>query len=345
METLTFTCKIITPMFLAGADGKTPELRAASVKGALRFWWRAMQREADPKALKAKEDAIFGGVGSGKEGKAQRSKVILQVVPGKGCQPKDGTTKGLPQHKVKTRHKGKISNINLLEYLAYGVTGKGYTERPYFDSGAEFQIILRFHPLLTAEVKKEVITALVLLEAYGGLGSKSRNGFGSISVSYEGEVGWCQSLFQKGVSVLAQGSRVNYTAFSKDAKLYETKLHASWHAALAQVGEAYRGEYPGVDSMKGTKGRLGLDKLHKGDQRKYIAMPLNGGAHHSKHDVHERRPKSLFLGVSQVGNQYKGQILYLPDTYQHNSTSQQAKHDKAYAELMKNFASLTQVSL
>lgn len=41
METLTFTCKIITPMFLAGADGQTPELRAASIKGALRFWWRA----------------------------------------------------------------------------------------------------------------------------------------------------------------------------------------------------------------------------------------------------------------------------------------------------------------
>ncbi|NER00596.1 MAG: type III-B CRISPR module RAMP protein Cmr1, partial [Cyanothece sp. SIO2G6] len=42
METLTFTCKIITPMFLAGADGKTPELRSASIKGAMRFWWRAV---------------------------------------------------------------------------------------------------------------------------------------------------------------------------------------------------------------------------------------------------------------------------------------------------------------
>jgi CRISPR-associated protein Cmr1 len=31
METITFTCKIITPMFLAGADGQTPELRAASI--------------------------------------------------------------------------------------------------------------------------------------------------------------------------------------------------------------------------------------------------------------------------------------------------------------------------
>jgi len=28
-------------MFLAGADGVTPELRAPSIKGAMRFWWRA----------------------------------------------------------------------------------------------------------------------------------------------------------------------------------------------------------------------------------------------------------------------------------------------------------------
>ena len=138
---------------------------------------------------------------------------------------------------------------------------------------------------------------------------------------------------------------MNYTAFSKDAKLYETKLHPTWDAALAEVGAAYRGEYPAVGKMKGEKGRLGLDELHKGYQRKYIAMPLNNAATHSKNDVHDRRPKSLFLGVSEAGRQYKGHILYLPDTYQHNGTSQQAKHDKAYAELMKNFSSLTQVSL
>lgn len=344
METLTFTCKIITPMFLAGADGKTPELRAASIKGALRFWWRAKQREPDHKILKAKEDAIFGGVGSGKEGNAQRSKVVLQVIPVNGCNADEGITKGLPNHMVKTRHKGIIGTINLLEYLAYGVTGRGITERPYFDSGAKFRLNLRFHPALSTDAKKEVVTALLLLSRYSGIGSKSRNGFGSISVGYEGSIDWCSELFRKDSFYLAQGSRVDYTAFSKDTKLYETKLHPTWDAALAEVGEAYRGAYPAVGSMKGTKGRLGLDILHEGHQRKFIAMPLQRVRFESN-DVHERRPKSLFLGVSQVDKQYKGHILYLPDTYQHNGTSQQTRHDKAYAELMKNFSSLTLVSL
>ncbi|OPX29474.1 MAG: type III-B CRISPR module RAMP protein Cmr1 [Candidatus Omnitrophica bacterium 4484_171] len=42
MKTITFECETITPMFLAGADGRTPELRPPSIKGAMRFWWRAM---------------------------------------------------------------------------------------------------------------------------------------------------------------------------------------------------------------------------------------------------------------------------------------------------------------
>ncbi len=42
MRSITFECETITPMFLACADGKTPELRPPSIKGLMRFWWRAM---------------------------------------------------------------------------------------------------------------------------------------------------------------------------------------------------------------------------------------------------------------------------------------------------------------
>ena len=74
MKTITFHCETITPMFLAGADGKTPELRPPSIKGALRFWWRAMnghlvEKKKDKNGkeywdyteLKKQEAEIFGG--------------------------------------------------------------------------------------------------------------------------------------------------------------------------------------------------------------------------------------------------------------------------------------------
>ena len=73
METLQFDCEVITPMFLAGADTDKPEIRPASIKGMLRFWWRALHG-SDPN-YKKREAEIFGGTGEN-EG---RSKVLLRV--------------------------------------------------------------------------------------------------------------------------------------------------------------------------------------------------------------------------------------------------------------------------
>ena len=39
---MVFECETITPMFMYEADGITPELRPASIKGVMRFWWRAI---------------------------------------------------------------------------------------------------------------------------------------------------------------------------------------------------------------------------------------------------------------------------------------------------------------
>jgi len=65
-------------MFLSGADGTTPELRPPSIKGALRFWWRAMNGHLDLKTLKEQESLIFGGT-DGESGR--RSRVIIRAKP------------------------------------------------------------------------------------------------------------------------------------------------------------------------------------------------------------------------------------------------------------------------
>ena len=70
MQTITFECEVITPMFMAGADGTTPELRAPSIKGALRFWWRAMNGHLTLEAMRKAEGEIFGDT-------TQRSSIIL----------------------------------------------------------------------------------------------------------------------------------------------------------------------------------------------------------------------------------------------------------------------------
>jgi len=62
-------------MFLAGADGQTPELRPPSVKGLMRFWWRAKNEHLSPEELKKEEGEIFGA----SDEKIGKSKFSIRV--------------------------------------------------------------------------------------------------------------------------------------------------------------------------------------------------------------------------------------------------------------------------
>jgi len=59
-SSITFTCQTITPMLMHGADGSSAELRPASIKGVLRFWWRAIHGDLSLDDLHRQEGEIFG---------------------------------------------------------------------------------------------------------------------------------------------------------------------------------------------------------------------------------------------------------------------------------------------
>ena len=42
MEVMQFRLQVVTPLFLSGADQAKAELRPPTIRGALRFWFRAM---------------------------------------------------------------------------------------------------------------------------------------------------------------------------------------------------------------------------------------------------------------------------------------------------------------
>ena len=68
--------RVVTPLFLGGADGTEAEIRAASLKGALRFWYRATSYSAgaDITTIKKKEEEIFGSSEKG------QSSFLIDVV-------------------------------------------------------------------------------------------------------------------------------------------------------------------------------------------------------------------------------------------------------------------------
>ena len=147
METITFECETITPMFLAGADGVTPELRAPSIKGALRFWWRAMNGHLNLTELKKVEGEIFGDTG-------KRSKVIIRVI----------------EPLIKT------NDEFLLPHKNGGSKPKAFSIKENF----KIQLSLVKNSLFSKDqLEKLFITTSIL----GGLGKRSRRGFGSFRIT------------------------------------------------------------------------------------------------------------------------------------------------------------------
>ena len=174
MHTITFTCETITPMFLSGADGTTPELRAPSIKGALRFWWRAMNGHLSLGDLKKVEGEIFGDT-------SKSSNVIIrepqEIDTGYTHLIYDGVSKAfmLP-HKPEPHRNARDLR----------------SSAKCFPIGSKFQIQLS----LTKDVKlhltdgsEYVFTFTNLSNLFkticvlGGFGKRSRRAFGSVKIT------------------------------------------------------------------------------------------------------------------------------------------------------------------
>lgn len=158
MKTITFTCETITPMFLNGADGQTPELRPPAIKAALRYWWRALNGHMDLSQLKKEEAKIFGGSG---EKDISRSTITVRII--QPIQPlKTIRTAMLPHREIE----------------------KGYgnpSEAKAFDEGQQFQVVLGIidENKISLDTAKTLFELAVLL---GGLGKRIRRGMGSMKI-------------------------------------------------------------------------------------------------------------------------------------------------------------------
>ena len=73
LEERIYECEVVTPMFLGGANIKISEIRTQSIKGALRFWWRAIYgKKYSLEEMKKKETKIFGNT-------EQKSNVTITI--------------------------------------------------------------------------------------------------------------------------------------------------------------------------------------------------------------------------------------------------------------------------
>lgn len=170
------TFEVTTPLFLGGANpAHKAELRAPSVKGALRFWWRALawsRYNGNLECIRKKEACLFGA-GGDRPSAGRQSSFGLRArwLSKPSCSFKlDGSRTGQSREGV--------------SYLGYGLEGGGGQNklaRPCYGHGGRFELELRSRRP-GAEVAPSIVEALTIFGLLGGLGARSRRGWGSVTL-------------------------------------------------------------------------------------------------------------------------------------------------------------------
>lgn len=178
--TYSTTLELVTPAFLAGADQTDPsscELRPATLRGQLRWWWRTMHAGyVTIEQLQQLEASVWGDTNRGGPVRVI-VRPIGKIVPYAFDRNTIIRREGLPKPPNNKTTQG-------LTYHSYGMDekkGGTIVRRHYLDAGCKWEVIISARGPQADLLLEQAKSALQLLCRYGGVGSKSRKGFGSFA--------------------------------------------------------------------------------------------------------------------------------------------------------------------
>lgn len=220
MKRLTLQLEFVTPCFLGGADRTSaPEWRGQSIRGQLRWWYRAVAGAASSAKLdevKSAEGRLFGVTDrrsplrlapAGAPGfwpaksrwplDLETFRVSAQEIADANGAPADPAT--LQRLRI-NNPQGRERPTDPLQFLGYGcIEYQGgdrrglYLSRPCFAPGQRASLELSWPEPSTGRVPdaswQDLGRALWAWIHLGGIGSRTRNGFGSVAcVGVEGDL-------------------------------------------------------------------------------------------------------------------------------------------------------------
>lgn len=270
---------LVTPGFFGGADlesDRDTNLRVPSLRGMLRWWWRALYRNyLDEPELLELQNAIWGDT-SRSSLIVLRLKTLQKVV--RKFNYKDGSK---IREDFARLHKIPLDSAGL-HYLAYGMderSGGQNRQRFYVEPNARWHLFAAVKGnrrewtihvsgkacVITAQdVENQLLAALSLLCRLGGVGSKSRNGFGSLQWDGAWEEQKCLNMAEEFCDKCglphSQQSR-DYALDLENVVDVENFSADAWNA-LARLGDAVQ-NFAKENKHKAKKAVLGLPrKIH-----------------------------------------------------------------------------------
>jgi len=220
-------------MFISGAEQGKAELRLPSVKGALRFWWRAQtlaSLNGDVTELRREEAQLFGSL----DESVGQSKVLLRV----------------HEQSLSFSVQKKWPQNTWEGYVGYGlIESTGSDQRQFIKAGSTFLLEVGLRKELSKDEFASLRNAIIALGLIGGLGGRSRKGWGGLVLEHfeghgvdwsapsgEAELRWAlDELFKSG------GNKVpDFTAFSRRARFELGPVQPSARDAHRFLAETYK---------------------------------------------------------------------------------------------------------
>jgi len=166
-------------MFLGGADHQATRIRETSVKGALAFWWRALnyagfvERAGKPDSERPEEKR-------GKSALALMQEAEQELFGG----PKGQGAFLLKVWALSNKKGTKLreNNGNAIGSGAKYFAGQGLLDRTCLSAGLAFVLQIAFHAKNQNLILEEIVPTLKLFGLLGGLGSRVRRGWGSVAL-------------------------------------------------------------------------------------------------------------------------------------------------------------------
>jgi CRISPR-associated protein Cmr1 len=254
---ITADYEIVTPMFIGDAAKKATTISPGAVKGALRFWWRALNWgrirklvDGDAAALRQlhqEEGRLFGRVAEIKNNKQMggQGDCLLRVRQDRQ-NLRFMSAQNLNQDPVY-----KLDDSSWQSYLlGLGLANfRGYLkERSAYVSGKFSVAVYCRGESCMAQIRP----VLLLWGLLGGLGSRNRKGVGSISIrSLDGEdIPQDRETLVHGLKGLLVPENLHedtppFTAFSHSSRILisEESGCTPWEAlgSIAQIMQCFRG--------------------------------------------------------------------------------------------------------
>lgn len=173
-ETIVLKLKLVTPLFGGGFEARNVDelvpVRAAAIRGNLRYWWRATAgaRYATPKDLYEAEEALWGGAAQeGKPGGPARVALTVRVT-------NEGRAKSAAELiPPATPQTGPQEGIFLFPFAEQKDT-------PFAGAreGLEFELSIACQDEASLP---EIKVAVIAWALFGGVGSRTRRGCGTLA--------------------------------------------------------------------------------------------------------------------------------------------------------------------